>query len=136
MKRLYLDDKRIPLKELEFIVVRNYNEFVDYIQTEGVPDLISFDHDLADEHVEDYLQDPVDGKLNYDTYQEKTGYDAAKWIIDFCEETGASLPISYVHSQNTVGALNIKSYINNYLKHKKLPQNCNYFWWPQEGSKQ
>ncbi len=58
---LFLDDIREPrdafyyTKELMFNlkswdVVRNYNEFVDWVELNGLPDFISFDHDLADSH--------------------------------------------------------------------------------------
>lgn len=84
--------------------------------------MISFDHDLADEHYNDYLSDanfelPDDQiELNYEEYKEKTGYDAAKWLVGYVMEN--ELPICYckVHSQNTVGAENILKYLNNYSR--------------------
>lgn len=59
---LFLDDIRYPLgayeytrfpalKELTFHIVRNYDEFVDIITKTGLPDFISFDHDLMDSEV-------------------------------------------------------------------------------------
>ena len=58
---LFLDDVRQVMDTFHYTkhpvytednwdVVRNYNEFCNYIQDNGVPALISFDHDLADEH--------------------------------------------------------------------------------------
>ena len=54
---LFLDDLRNPkdviwvnLPEVEWTVVRNYDDFVNTIIDKGVPTRISFDHDLADEH--------------------------------------------------------------------------------------
>ena len=60
-KWLFLDDFRDPAdafnytKESMFLkeqwdIVRNYEEFVNYITNNGVPYFISFDHDLADSH--------------------------------------------------------------------------------------
>jgi hypothetical protein len=52
MKRLFLDDLRTvemiyDKSEVDgFDVVRNYNEFVSYIKSNGLPDFISFDNDL------------------------------------------------------------------------------------------
>ncbi len=52
-KSLYLDDVRTPTSTLDgygpWQVVRSYDEFVHWIQTNGIPDMISFDQDLADE---------------------------------------------------------------------------------------
>ena len=82
---LFLDDFRIPVDafqctgdtdflQLKWAIVRSHDEFVDYIQkrydSEGVlPDLIAFDHDLADDHYEH-----VKGEFPYDDIKEKTGY--------------------------------------------------------------
>jgi hypothetical protein len=57
---LYLDDSRDPIDSafytgnilystLTWTVVRNYDEFVKIITERGVPDAISFDHDLGQE---------------------------------------------------------------------------------------
>lgn len=61
MKKLYLDDYRYPKLSFDYTnnsiyndkdwdIVTNYDEFVNYIQKNGLPNLISFDHDLAGEH--------------------------------------------------------------------------------------
>ena len=54
---LFLDDERYPkqvtwvnLPLVDWVIVRNYNEFVKKIEEDGMPVFISFDHDLADEH--------------------------------------------------------------------------------------
>lgn len=123
MKKLYLDDLRIPKDSIGFVpdklnqfywsndwvIVRNFWEFCNYIQKFGLPDFISFDHDLADEH---YVSD-----LNYDDYNEKTGYEAAKWLVDYCFDNKKPLPDFVVHSANTVGKVNIESYLNNAKRH-------------------
>ena len=51
-KWLFLDDLRHPPLHLNrmFDVVRSYDDFVEYIETYGVPELISMDHDLDREH--------------------------------------------------------------------------------------
>ena len=54
-KRIYLDDVRTPL-DPEWIVARNYNEFVAAIQIYGLEniELISLDHDLGDTAMLEY----------------------------------------------------------------------------------
>jgi len=96
------------LKEWE--VVRTYFDFVEYMNDNGVPDVVSFDHDLADEH---YSSDMYD-KNNiynslYPSFKEKTGYDCAKWLCDYCVENKLPLPEYFIHSMNPVGRENILS---------------------------
>lgn len=129
---LFLDDIRFPcdvshyvsnpdLKkfycETEFDIVRSYNEFRDYIIDNGVPDLISFDHDLADEHYHPSMYSgPEVYNKNYDSFREKTGYDCAKFLIEYCMDHGVDLPHYLVHSMNPSGKLNIESILDNFSK--------------------
>ena len=46
----------------DWVVVRSYNEFVDYITKNGLPKLVSFDHDLAPEHYA-YMGERTKAKL-------------------------------------------------------------------------
>ncbi len=137
MKKLFLDDIRIPkdaiglvpsnLNQLywenDWVVVRDFHQFCNYLQKFGVPDFISFDHDLADDHYNDFFSDENWSKddsgiiLKYDEYKEKTGYECAKWLVDFCLEKGHKLPDYQVHSANPVGKKNIESYLLNAKKH-------------------
>ena len=58
MKRLFLDDLREPVDAYtythnkvyleEWDVVKHYTEFTEYIEKNGIPDIVSFDHDLSD----------------------------------------------------------------------------------------
>ena len=137
MKKLFLDDIRIPKDSIGLVpsnmnqmywnddwdLVRNYTEFCDYIQSNGLPEFISFDHDLSDEHYNDlfsdknWIKDDNDITLKYDEYSEKTGYECAKWLVDWCLENEKQLPNFIVHSANPVGKKNIESYLNNAKKH-------------------
>lgn len=98
---LFLDDVRNATPE-RWDIVRSYNAFVKYLQTQPVPPVISFDHDLGIEHYPTTEQS-YDDKIDYSSYKEKTGYDAALWAIE-----NDKLPkIALVHSYNIVGARNI-----------------------------
>lgn len=120
---LFLDDYRKPsdafdyTKEPRFIdlkwkVVKSYNEFVTTIVEKYLddqfPELVAFDHDLSADHY--VLKDNID----YSEYEEKTGYDCAKWLIDFCIDKELRFPQYIVHSMNPVGKLNIINLIQNY----------------------
>lgn len=137
MKKLFLDDIRIPKDAIGLVssnlnqfywendwdIVTNYNEFCSHIQKNGLPDFISFDHDLSDEHYNDLFsdknwnKDDNDITLKYDEYREKTGHECAKWLVDWCLENKLKLPDFVVHSANPVGKKNIESYLNNAKKH-------------------
>lgn len=126
---LYLDDFRNPIDSAyyrgeaiyaheEWEVVRNYDEFVKIIQEKGLPEIISFDHDLADEHYG--MHDHID-EMEYSAYQEKTGYDCAKWLINYCIDNNKKLPATIlIHSMNPAGSQNIKSLFESYLKSLNL----------------
>jgi hypothetical protein len=115
---IFLDDIRVPsdvtwvsVPKKDYLIVRNYDLFVKTIKHKGIPDFISFDHDLADQHYGDGLKND---NIKYDKYTEKTGYDCAKWLVNYCGENNLNLPEYMVHSLNPVGAKNILMYLNSY----------------------
>jgi len=123
---IYLDDIRTPNDE-RWIICRNYDEFVDKVNEIGLDniEIISLDHDLGETAIREYFKNVTNNYiLNYDNIHEKTGYDCAKWIVEKSIETGINLPTILTHSANPIGSANIMGYINNYLKNKRLPQNC------------
>jgi len=89
--QLYLDDLR-PTPE-GFDRVYSYEEFVAYLERKGLPDFISFDHDLG---------------------EDLSGYDCAKYLVAYCLEHQRSLPDYQVHSQNPVGRENIERLLENF----------------------
>jgi|SRR5882672_6092505 len=121
---LFLDDIRQPEQAAHYmptsmcaiyliekwVVVRNYGQFVRCIRKKGMPDMISFDHDLAKTHY-----DPRTWKQGF-VYEEKTGLDCAKWLIDHCIDKKLTMPLTHVHSQNPVGRKNIETIIQNFKK--------------------
>lgn len=119
--KIYLDDERTPV-EKDWMIVRNYGQFIKKISELGLEniDVISFDHDLGDTAVEEYYNNVMkSGILDYDNIEEKTGYDAAKWLVGHYMDNYTSsthFPQVYVHSANPVGAQNIINFINNFLK--------------------
>jgi hypothetical protein len=130
-KALYLDDVRTPTTTIPnyepWYVVRNYDEFVGWITENGIPDLISFDHDLAEEHMNDYFnQVALVGYQHpdYEKYTEKTGLDCARWLGEYIQQNNAVLKSVCVHSHNPVGATNIQSYINGLKRHMGWEQDC------------
>ena len=108
-RKLYLDDVRNPQTE-GWEVVRTYEDFVSWIEKNGIPDEISFDHYLAN-----ITYDSSSGKESF-TYREKTGYDAAKWLCEYCWGNGLPIPNWNVHSANPVGRDNIIQILKSFEK--------------------
>jgi hypothetical protein len=115
--KLFLDDFRKPADcyeyfklpiylDIDWVLVCNYCEFVNIIQNNGIPEIISFDHDI---YYEDY------------DFPEKTGYDCAKWLIYYCIDNKLELPKEVlIHSMNAAGSANIKSLFESYYKSLEL----------------
>ncbi len=98
MKALFLDDIRMPKQvyeyiknniylSLEWIIVRNYEEFVQAVTTD-FPEVISLG--------------------------EKSGYECAKWLVEYCLDNNLDLPFCYVHSKNVAEKDNINNLLKNY----------------------
>lgn len=131
MKKLFLDDIRQPKDACHIVsnpkiywdsdwsTVKNYVEFCEWIKTNGLPDIVSFDHDLADIHYEIDFDDWNDSTADQ-LGVEETGLDCAKWMVNYCITNNVTLPEYYVHSANPVGRKNIKSYLDNAKKHLDL----------------
>lgn len=96
-RKLYLDDTRVP-RSSGWIIVRSHDEFIDWISKNGVPEEISLDHDLG---------------------TDKTGYDCAKWLCEYCYVNGLPLPDWNVHSANPVGSSNIRQLLQSF--ERKFP---------------
>lgn len=127
MKLLWLDDYRNPFEEdgkwlvfapfrpSEIIWVKTYAEFKNWITENGLPDGICFDHDLGDNY--DLRNDSEVGDwFDMENNREYTGYDCAKWLVDYCMDNGVKLPSFTSQSANPTGRDNILGLLNNFKK--------------------
>jgi hypothetical protein len=95
----------------DWIIVRNYEQFIDAVIKRGIPNIVSFDHDLGPEAYKHQTEIP------YDQFTEKTGYHCAKWFINYCIDYKYTIsPKVYIHSMNPVGTKNIESLFTTYEK--------------------
>lgn len=97
---LWLDDMRNPshpywlevypkqLSNNNVVWVKNYSAFVEWIEQNGLPYMIAFDHDLGES-------------------DDKSGMDCAKWLVEYCLDNGKLLPEYIIQSANPVGVENI-----------------------------
>jgi hypothetical protein len=124
---LWIDDLRDPL-EGDWLVfspiphpykvhwVKSYGEFIGWIEENGLPTGIAFDHDLADNF--SLREDSEIGDwYDLDNNKEYTGYDCAKYVVDYCLDNDVPLPKFNSHSANSVGKENILKLLTNFLKH-------------------
>lgn len=125
---LWLDDIRNPFENdwlifspiehpFETIWVKTYNEFTDWITTNGLPDGICFDHDLGRD-----LQDKkvAGGMSKRQARREregtKTGMDCAKWLVEYCLDNNLKLPLYNIQSANICGKDNIDGLLKSFIK--------------------
>ncbi|MGE4382461.1 MAG: cyclic-phosphate processing receiver domain-containing protein [Arcobacter sp.] len=100
--KMYLDDIRTPINDYD-VIVRSYNEAIEFVKNKGIPSFISFDHDLGCNEKGNVL---------------KSGYDFAKWLVEMDIENIYKFPNDFsfeIHSANPIGKNNINSILNNYL---------------------
>lgn len=124
--RLYLDDVRTP-KDSEWIIVRNYEEFVNSINLHELENFetISLDHDLGEGAMVEYYTNVKNNyTLDYSNIEEKTGMDCCRFLVNESMSKNIPLPLIYVHSANPIGSANMMGYINNYLMNIGSPQTC------------
>lgn len=123
---LFLDDQRNPedahladeshvslIKKSgisNWIIVRDYDEFVYCIEKKGIPKTVSFDHDLHFEHVRYYFEHAqLNGFIEYGNFKEKTGKHCADYLVQkIIESRLAFTPHFYIHSANEYGRVEIQ----------------------------
>ena len=122
---LFLDDERQPkdvkwieLPLVNWVIVRNYKHFVQTLNTRGIPATVSFDHDLCQEHYDEYTcaHDPKmlsRGHIRYHIFKEKSGYECAKYLAEKCVAEKIPIPEYYIHTLNPIGRLNIFSILES-----------------------
>lgn len=103
--KMYLDDIRTPRDNYD-VIVRTYNEAIEFVKVNGIPNFISFDHDLGCDEIGNIL---------------KNGYDFAKWLVDMDIKNIHKFPNDFtfnIHSANPIGRNSINAILNNYLDFK------------------
>jgi hypothetical protein len=125
---LWLDDIRNPHEDDWLIFspienpnvtwVKSYKEFVTWIEFFGLPDGICFDHDLGD-NFEIRTNTDVDDWFDIEENREYTGYDCAKWLVNYCLDNGLDLPLYNIQSANPVGKENINRLLKQFKNYKK-----------------
>jgi hypothetical protein len=98
----------------DWFIVRNYEDFVSVIEKDGLPDAVSFDHDLHYEHIKHYYKvTESTGVIEYGNLKHKTGKHCAEYLAQRCTELQPQLPPKvFVHSANKYGAIEINKVLS------------------------
>lgn len=106
---IFLDDFRKPeqcfdTSQCIVFCAATFDEFVDVLNRTynefNRVDEVWFDHDLGE--------------------NAGSGYDCAKYLVEFCIEKNMPLPEYHIQSNNPVGKLDIDSYLRSFLKSQDL----------------
>ena len=125
---LFLDDYRIPEECLEYkdderygtetwVIVKSHESFVQELETRWedgeFPKLVSFDHDLDDEHYDPSMWKGVEAYEHaYKQFTEPTGRRSAGFLKSFCLEKNIPLPECLIHTMNPAGEERIRRTLN------------------------
>ena len=109
----YLDDSHVLLVDKsrinDWVIVRNYEAFVSTIEKRGMPDRVSFDHDLAIEHIRYFIEHTLTtGYIEYENFSIKTGKHCADYLVSKIFEIDYPGPICYIHTANHIGRKEIR----------------------------
>ena len=105
----YLYGERMTLKQASgiphdiWVVVRNYDEFVKYLEENGIPDVVSFDNDL-DPYLEIVQERNMcaSGFYDFRSLPNKTGCHCAEYLAKKCIRENHEVPEYYIHTMNSL----------------------------------
>lgn len=134
---LWLDDIRDPFsycpdgnswlvfspieQPFEVVWVKSYNEFVNWITENGLPMACCFDHDLGMGEVHEHKSMSKRALKRHRKISEcKTGYDCARWLVEYCIDNSKLLPLYNIQSANPVGKVNIDGLFKSFIKNQAL----------------
>tara|TARA_B100000378_G_scaffold277352_1_gene277489 strand:- start:887 stop:1351 length:465 start_codon:yes stop_codon:yes gene_type:complete len=104
---VWIDDKLNPMdprmdwlayspvgREVKVIWVKNILEFKKWVQNNGLPCAICFDYDLGENN--------------------PSGFDCAKWLVNYCQNNQLALPLWASQSPNPEGKARINRFLRNF----------------------
>lgn len=128
---LFLDDERNPYdsrtmaymkmrggpdyKNMIWEVAKNFEEFQLIVDQKGIPEFISYDHDLSSEHYDVSMYHGEDAYNEKSVnFTEKTGRECAEYLCSKLQ--GAPHPRYIIHSMNPLAVSRITGVIRDYNK--------------------
>ena len=117
----WMIDSGINPDEFSIIWVKSYSEFTHWITQNGLPSLICFDHDLGEDVAKGRVSKGINKRQARILKRETlSGFDCAKWLVEFCLDNQINAPEFRIQSANPVGAENIRGLIENFKKNVKF----------------
>lgn len=128
-KNIFLDDLRDPkdafahtnqlmFLEWEWTVIRSFDEFAEWIHANGLPDFVSFVHDLHNDHyTPQHLWTDKEAAKAWRTGEisaKPNGFHCAMFLVHYCSLKKLKLPEWYCHSMNPVGNDKISFALNGF----------------------
>lgn len=126
---LFLDDERdvdVTVKmpeiydDLQRITARNFNEFIDVFERNGLPEVASLDMDLHAAHYKIGAQNRFMSLVGYEKCDIPTGLDCMKYLVKYCQKKNLELPKVFSHSMNHAGRQAILAYAEKYSNKKSF----------------
>lgn len=115
---IFIDDERWPttVSWIDFdynahnwSIARNFQQFTELLDSVDF-EIISFDHDLDRSSTFECIRcNSKEEDFNYKNVKEKTGFDCAIYLKQWCKKNKKPLPKYLVHSLNSKGRDNIIS---------------------------
>lgn len=96
---LYIDDIRFPPPDRDWLICRTSQEALDRIKEIGLPQFISFDHDLGE----------ADTTMIF-----------LRRLVNEVWDGKSDIPEYQIHSANPVGAQNIRSFMESWKRSLSL----------------
>ena len=102
--RIFIDDQRFPTSP-DWMIARTSYDAIYFVSNWGMPNEIAFDHDLGGRD---------------------TSIAFIYWMLDYLLDNNIKFPVGFkysVHSQNPVGAKNIRIMMDNIIDeigHEKM----------------
>jgi hypothetical protein len=117
----WMIDAGINPTNFNIVWVKSYYEFTGWINQNGLPGLICFDHDLGEDVAKSRVSKGMSKRQARILKRETlSGFDCTKWLIEFCLDNELNIPEFKIQSANPVGAENIKGLIDNFRKNVKF----------------
>ena len=80
--------------------------------------MIAFDHDLGEDVAREKIINGMSKRqARIQKRETMSGFECAKWLVEYCINNRVELPRWTVQSANPVGRDNINGLLNNYRKH-------------------
>lgn len=108
----FYDNNIFNKYNVKFEWVKNLDEFSHYIQTNGMPEFISFDRDLTPKGW---------SKTHYEAFPD--GLACIQWLKKYCQETNQCLPKCFVHSANTKRIPEMEAELGSAALQQKMLEN-------------